>query len=438
MIPSASLQRPVTPLIRQEWAAKIGQSKRIITINFRCLNFTRACGSVFAVTRGTDFAAADGKLDCDPCEFALPEGAAVSSSEERDPSSQGTHQADVLLHVEQEAPNKFKIESDQLEQIGLKLRGPRRFSVFNSIVLPALVTLLTTILTGTFQYVSWINTVRLQDASSVADRAAETFDKAASLIGQRRYATLIFIPSARDLVQSQPAAASPNAKANRTSRSSAAIFDTASREIPADAVTPTPAPARPLAKTNFELLNARYNSYYDKLKQWNEGYDQLIAEIDGNLDRPILADAGIAGSPVTIFQKQISAIRCDNSLLDELEKAHLNKNSLKLQFAIINRCFQGLHNILDDQLTKVLKHAADNIDQKVITDANNGLNYISTTANVFRCFALFRIKYYKSQKQKSILVPDFVRRWLFDPNKSDAMNEFQNEQTGCNADNRPT
>jgi hypothetical protein len=360
----------------------------------------------------------------------------MSSNEGQNPNSQSTHQSDVLLYVEQEASNKFKIQSDQLEQIGVKLRGPRRFSIFNSIILPALVTLLTTILTGTFQYVSWINTIRLQDASSVADRAAETFGKAAGLIGQRRYATLIFIPSVRDLAKSQPSAASPNATSNPISGSGTASA-TASSENSAAAAQPRPS-APPIAKANFELENGRYNSYYDQLKQWNEGYDQLIADIDDNLDRPILADAGIPESPVTIFQKQVTTVHCNKAVLEELDKAHLNKNSLKLQFAVINYCFQALHGALDDQLTKVLSRSANEIDPKVITDANNGLNDILTTANVFRCFALLRMKYYNRQKERSIAVPNFVRRWLFDQSNADATQQFQKEQTGCNPDNRPT
>jgi|HubBroStandDraft_6_1064221.scaffolds.fasta_scaffold212252_2 hypothetical protein len=360
----------------------------------------------------------------------------MSSSEGQNPNLQSTHQSDVLLYVEQEASNKFKIQSDQLEQIGVKLRGPRRFSIFNSIILPALVTLLTTILTGTFQYISWINTIRLQDASTVADRAAETFGKAAGLIGQRRYATLIFIPSVRDLARSQPSAASPNTTSNPTSGSGTAST-TASSENSAAVAQPRP-PTTPIAKANFELENARYNSYYDQLKQWNEGYDQLVADIDDNLDRPILTDAGIPESPVSVFQNQVGTVYCNNAVLDELDRTHLNKNSLKLQFAVINHCFQELHHTLDVQLTKVLNRSANEIDPKVITDANKSLDDILTTANVFRCFALLRMKYYNRQKEKSIVAPNFVRRWLFDQSKSDATQQFQKEQTGCNPDNRPT
>jgi len=174
------------------------------------------------------------------------------------------------------------------------------------------------------------------------------------------------------------------------------------------------------------------------LKQWNEGYDQLIADIDANLDRPILTDASVAESAVTVFQKKISTINCANFLPSELAKVGLDENSLKLQFAVINYCFQGLHNILDAQLTKVSNHPADKIDQTALAKAMQQLTYIATSANELRCVALLRVSYYNRQKEKSIVVPNIVRRLLFDPNKKAATKEFQIEQTGCDPENRPT
>ena len=74
----------------------------------------------------------------------------------------------VSVYVEQDGANKFKIQSDQLEQIGAQLRGPREFSIFQSITLPIIVTLATLIFTSLFQYVSWYNSVNLQNATDVA------------------------------------------------------------------------------------------------------------------------------------------------------------------------------------------------------------------------------------------------------------------------------
>jgi hypothetical protein len=225
------------------------------------------------------------------------------------PAPQQPLKGDVLLYVEQEAPSKFKIESDQLEKIGAKLRGPRRFSIFYSLVLPALVTLLTTILTGTFQYLSWINTVRLQAASAVVDRAAETFDKAAVVVGQRSYATLIFIPSVRDLSKSkrlkpsQPVVAANDKSAQQPAATSGAQFDMAS----VAAAVPNGTDLQ-LNAVSEELAKQRYVGYYEHLKRWNEQYDQLLADIDYNLDHPILADAGIHRTAITVFYNKLKKI----------------------------------------------------------------------------------------------------------------------------------
>jgi hypothetical protein len=351
---------------------------------------------------------------------------------------QGIQPADVLLYVEQDAPSKLRIRSDHLEQIGAKLRGPRRFSIFYSLVLPALVTLLTTILTGTFQYLSWSNTVHLQAATAVADRASETFDKSAALIGQRSYATLVFIPSLRDMAQLQAPKKTQDVlttnQRDRAPRNQAdnAVFTTASSDLIVD-----PAPQF-LTDVNDKLRTRRYEAYYGLLKLWNEGYDQLIADIDYNLDRPIMADAEIPRAAITVFSRKLSNIKCQNSLPEELEKVGLDKHSLKIQFAAINHCFRALHQSLDDQIAKLLNHSLENIDLAVLKAANGNLADIETTANEFRCVALLRIGYYKAQTERSIAIPGLVRHWMFDPVKAAATKHFQNTDQSCNPQNRPT
>ena len=75
---------------------------------------------------------------------------------------------DVLVFVEKDGADRLKIRSDQLEQIGEKLRG---FSIFNSVILPLMVSAATVFFTGLFQYISWTNEVRLREATEIADRA---------------------------------------------------------------------------------------------------------------------------------------------------------------------------------------------------------------------------------------------------------------------------
>src|SRR5205814_3083203 len=49
----------------------------------------------------------------------------------------------AYIYIEQEETNKFKIQSDQLQEIGAQLRGRREFSIFNSIILPLIVSVAT-------------------------------------------------------------------------------------------------------------------------------------------------------------------------------------------------------------------------------------------------------------------------------------------------------
>ncbi len=94
---------------------------------------------------------------------------------------------DVLVFVEKDEADRLKIRSDQLEQIGHKLRG---FSVFNSIILPLMISAATVFFAGLFQYVSWTNEVRLREATEIANRAMNVSEKVSAAINQRKYATL--------------------------------------------------------------------------------------------------------------------------------------------------------------------------------------------------------------------------------------------------------
>lgn len=339
--------------------------------------------------------------------------------------------SDVSVVVEQDGPQKFKIQSGQLEQIGRQLRGRRRFSVFYSLVLPALVTLLTTILTGTFQYLSWINTVRLQAATAVADRAATTYEQAAALVGDRLYSTLVFIPSVRDLALPRPVAPAPPAAPTDKLQPPNAVSVSATPAQPAGG-------AQPLSMVSDALVKLRYETYYDQLKRWNERYDRLLTDIDYNLDRPILADARVKRTAITVYAKHLKKIDCNDGLVEGIEKAHLDSHSLKLQFAVLNHCFGELHGALDYRLTKILKQSAGAFDDKFIADARDRLDHIRSSANEFRCIALLRIDYYKAQKEKSIVVPSFIRRWLFRPAKVEAEAHFAQTAKACNPENRPT
>jgi hypothetical protein len=114
------------------------------------------------------------------------------------PASEG-----AFVYIEQEGRDKFKIQSDQLEKIGAQLRGPRHFPIFQSIILPIIITLTTLIFTSLFQYVSWLNTVKLQDATDVASNAERAYEEAADAIGTRQYSMFVFLPTLRELVKAK-------------------------------------------------------------------------------------------------------------------------------------------------------------------------------------------------------------------------------------------
>jgi hypothetical protein len=289
----------------------------------------------------------------------------------------------VLVYVEQEGANKFKIESRQLEQIGAKLRGRRRFSVFNSIILPLIVSVATIVFSSFLQYVSWLNSVRLQNANDNAVHAAQTYEKAASAIGKRSYATLVFLPALRDLGRSQPAV--PTTEAG-----------------PAP-VTASGAGASPLAKLDGELRKQRFDSYYELLRNWNENYDQIITAIDYDLDRPVLLQAEVASEGVQVSDNKIRQIDCTQQLTGQLIAHKLNRDSLKLQFAVIHSCFTKVHALVDGMKSGVLARDPAKYDEGSVKKIRDSLGDLHTMANEFRCYALRRIDFYKRQKEKSIV-----------------------------------
>ncbi len=335
--------------------------------------------------------------------------------------------AEVHISIEQEERNKFKIQSNQLEQIGTQLRGRRQFSIFNSIILPVIVTILTTLLTAGFQYVSWTNSVRLQNATDSANKAAETYENAAAAAGKRRYATLLFIPTIRDLARRSPESQDDGSKYNI----SGALTDGAAKSPDISQVNNNADISLP--KLNSELLKRRYESYYLQLKAWNESYDQILTDIDYNLDRPIFLHAGLKSQAIRIFWVKFKDIDCTQSITEQLDKLQLNRHSLKIQFAAIQFCFMRLNDVLSTMIK-----AAPRVDNVLIDKANRELGDVYTMANEFRCYAQGRIDYYRRQKTQSILSPQLVWRRLFNTAKDDAERHFLRTAERCNPENRPT
>lgn len=340
----------------------------------------------------------------------------------------------VLLSIEREDSNKFRVQSDQLEAIGAKLRGPRRFSVFNSIVLPVIVSVVTVLASTSLQWISWYNSVRLQNATEIAARATQTYEKAAVTVGKRINATTVFIPSVRDFILAK-ANANKEAASAKENAGKVKGFDLAAAGNlpPAPGVTDDDhEPA--LNKLVHELKKRRYDAYYEHLKLWNESYDQSLTDIDYALDRPIMLQAEIATEGVQVFNDKFKNINCAHSLTRQFDELKLNKHSLKLQFAGIHHCFVKINRTLDESVTQAVSAALPRFDRRAEAAAH--LGDIRTMANEFRCYALRRIDYYNRQKERSIISIPFLWRWITKAHKKDANEHFETTAERCRPEKR--
>jgi hypothetical protein len=173
---------------------------------------------------------------------------------------------DAYVYVEQEEASKFKIRSDQLEQIGAQLRGRRQFSIFNSIILPIIIAVATVFISSLFQYVSWLNSVKLQNATDVTANAERAYEKAAAAIGIRQYATIVFLPSLKELVKDAKATVEASAKANiEANAKTRGKNRTEAKTSALNAFASVPLEI-PLLKSDLDNKQQRFTSYYQQLK----------------------------------------------------------------------------------------------------------------------------------------------------------------------------
>jgi hypothetical protein len=374
---------------------------------------------------------------------------------------------DVSVRIEQEGANKFTIQSDQLEQIGAQLRGRREFSIFQSIILPLIVSVATIVLSSAFQYVSWFNSVGVKDATDVVDKAARTYETSAAAIGTRHYATVVFLPSLKHLVQAKAdaelsararaasldaraqamAAPSAGGQGKRTKdKDLAGALANAKRSPEADRVLLSAVTAGAedkkdndisLHKSALDTKQKRFASYYEQLKLWNENYDHLLSEVEYALDRPVFGQADRKNEDFRIYRAKIRQIDCLNySFSEELEKLHLNAHSLKLRFAVIHNCFMIINNALNKQMNEAISKTLPSFDEPTESQIADKLNALLAMANEFRCYAHQRIDYYNAQKERAIFSATYVWRWLNDATTTAALKHFDDTAGKCNAQKR--
>jgi hypothetical protein len=271
----------------------------------------------------------------------------------------------VSLLIEKNQEGRYTVRTSDLAFIAAQLRGQKRFSVFNSIILPLFVvlgtTLVTTAIGSLFQYVSWRNSTKLQEASDRATRANAAYEKASVALGKRYYSTFLYLAAVRDLA---------NLKSANTR----------------------------LYELNLELNRRRFEAYYQQLRDWNETYDQMLTEIDFSMDRPVQIAEHVT-------RAKLGKIDCGQTLVDQLTRHDMNGASLKVQFAALSRCLSLVTSEFSGQRDRAVSDPNFVIDEKVKKDANDALDAVNGMANEFRCHALLRIQYFNQLKDDAIFKP---------------------------------
>ena len=283
----------------------------------------------------------------------------------------GSQPAHVSVFID--GDRRFTVRTSDLENIGAQLRGKKSFSVFYSIGLPILISLLTvvgTTLVGQFfQYVSWRNSTLLAQTTERVSLAKATYEKASEAISARYYASKLYLDAALEL--------------NRN------------HEVE----------AKPFKAIDLDLNKKHFNSFHEQMKTWSNSYDQLLSDIDFNMDRPLLWHSE------RVSVRNFDKLKCDQMLTSELKRLNLNVYSLKVQFAAINYCFtQSL--VPFDIETKRVVASKDYIIPKTEKAAAVQRNEdVRSMANEFRCYAQHRIAMFEEQQRKSIFK---LSKWIAD------------------------
>lgn len=281
----------------------------------------------------------------------------------------GTEPAHVSILID--GDRRFTVRTSDLENIGAQLRGKKSFSIFYSIVVPALAVFVSTGIAQTFQYISWRNDTRLKQATERAEAAKAAYGQASKAISKRYYATLVYLDAALAL----------NKKIG--------LDDT-------------------LHNVDLKFNQKSFDDYNDQMKSWSDSYDQILSDIDFYMDRPILWNA--QRTTVADFNK----LDCTDksTLLSEMQRLKLNINSLKVQFAAIDYCFHQAMLPFDIEMRKALTgkdYYAIPPTEK--TAAAKSLESVRSMSNEFRCFAQHRIALFNEEKRKSIFK---LSRWVSD------------------------
>jgi hypothetical protein len=259
---------------------------------------------------------------------------------------------------------RFIVRTADLASIGAQLRGKKSFSVFYSVAVPIVISLLTvigaTMVGQFFQYVSWRNSITLQQAKDNYDLAKSTYDRASNAMSAHYYAANVYLDAATNL-------------ANRKSDTSGKFYE-----------------------LDVTLDKQRFDAYFDEMKRWSESYDKIATDIEFNLDRPIK----MGGLRISV--RDFANFKCDQMLFSELQRLGLQVHSMRLQFAAIKYCFDKSMYDFKYEQTQAAQDNTYVIEKKDRDKAIQNNEDVRSLSNEFRCYAQHRIALFEERKQKAI------------------------------------
>ncbi|MEZ5889052.1 MAG: hypothetical protein R3D52_01615 [Xanthobacteraceae bacterium] len=127
-------------------------------------------------------------------------------------------------------------------------------------------------------------------------------------------------------------------------------------------------------------------------------------------------------------------INCLSSLPKELEEKGLDAKRLKMRLVGIHYCFLQLNGRL--RAKKLAEGAELSWDKAFYDEVRKRLNHIDYMGNELRCYALRRVDYYNSLKERSIISPWSVWNWLWNEQKNDATRHFEHAAEYCDPEKR--
>lgn len=239
----------------------------------------------------------------------------------------------------------------------------------------ALVTAVLTVTLGEFfKSVSWTQTFLMQEANEAVSAAIKTNKEAIELIAKRRYGSYRYLDALANLYSKK-----------KSSNNWIESIDS-------------------------KLQAQRAEAYFQNNKEWTEQYSRILSDIDFSIDRPL-------GISEAIHQIELSKFDCKQPIIAGMKKVGLQHQSLKLQFAVIDRCFRSVRRGIDN-LRRVLRQKGERTDvdfnyfyRKKDRLQGEGLGDIYTHENVFRCFLRARIEYLKKIRGNLLNQTILLRIW---------------------------